>query len=105
MRAAYLCPLRALAREIGGQWHAALLPYRTGVFTGERGLDEEGLLAGSPREADVGIFTAEKFDGYLRAWLTNLDWLAEVDLVVVDELHLLGDDSRGATLEGVLSRF
>lgn len=105
-RVAYLCPLRALARELAPSWRTgpALAAAGVGVFTGEMGLDADEGEARSPRDVAVGVFTAEKFDAYLRAWETNLDWLATVDLLVVDELHLLGAGRRGATLEGVITR-
>jgi helicase len=39
-----------------------------------------------------------------RTWRSHWNWIPEVDLVVVDEVHLLGDSGRGARLEGALSR-
>lgn len=106
LRVAYLCPLRALARELASSWGADPVLARAGVglFTGELGLDVEEGAVSSPRECAVGIFTAEKFDQLLRAWEVNLDWLASLDVLIVDELHLLGARRRGATLEGVITR-
>lgn len=106
LRVAYLCPLRALARELAQSWRGepALAAAGVGVFTGEMGLDAEEGEARSPRDVAVGIYTAEKFDAYARGWEANLDWLATLDLLVVDELHLLGTGRRGATLEGVITR-
>lgn len=106
LRVAYLCPLRALARELASSWCADPVLARAGVglFTGEMGLDAEEGAVSSPRECAVGIFTAEKFDQYVRGWEANLDWLASLDVLIVDELHLLGAGRRGATLEGVITR-
>src|SRR5262249_17100589 len=43
-------------------------------------------------------------DACTRCWQSYWGWVPEVDLVVVDEFHLLGDGPRGARLEGALSR-
>jgi helicase len=48
--------------------------------------------------------TPEKLDACTRNWRSHWHWLPEVDLVVVDEFHLLGDSHRGHRLEGVLMR-
>lgn len=101
-RAVYLCPLRALARELHAEWQATFSGL--GVYTGEIGVDEAQDIP-APGQAKVMIATPEKFDGFLRSWQSNLDWLARVDLLVVDEAHLLADPHRGATLEGIIARF
>ena len=49
---------------------------------------------------DVLILTTEKLDSLLRH---KVSWLAEVKAVIVDEIHLLNDASRGPTLEIILT--
>jgi helicase len=49
--------------------------------------------------------TPERLDAITRSWRSHWQWLPQVDLLVVDELHLLGDPHRGPRLEGTLSRF
>ena len=44
---------------------------------------------------------ALKMDSIIRK---SVDWLDEVGLVISDEIHLIGDDSRGPTLEMVLTQ-
>lgn len=100
-RAVYLCPLRALARELYADWRKDIAGL--GVYTGETGIDEADDIP-LPSQAQVMICTPEKFDAYLRQWQSNLDWIAQVDLLVVDELHLLGEPHRGPTLEGLIAR-
>ena len=60
-------------------------------------LDE---VEGNLGHSDVIIVTSEKFDSLLRH---RVEWLKRVKTVVVDEIHLLNDPSRGPTLEIVLT--
>ena len=48
--------------------------------------------------------TPERLDACTRSWRSHWRWLPEVDLLVVDELHLLGEPRRGPRLEGALMR-
>ncbi|MFM9448841.1 helicase-related protein [Streptomyces acidiscabies] len=67
-------------------------------LTGEAAVDS-GLI----QAADVWVATTEKFEAICRAGSLR-DALAEVDCLVVDEIHLLGDPVRGAVLEALLAR-
>jgi helicase len=98
-RAVYLAPLRALAAELGARWRARLRPHRVGVFTG----DPAGT-ATPFEEARLLVMTPERLDACTRSWRAHWRWLPEVELVVADELHLLGERRRGARLEGALLR-
>ena len=102
-RAIYVSPLRALAAELATRWQKRFAGSRVGVFTGDYG------KAGRPypvafRDARVLVMTPERLDACTRAWRAHWSWLPEVDLVVVDEFHLLGDRHRGGRLEGTISR-
>lgn len=95
----YLVPLRALAREkyddISKKYHD----------TGMRVAQTTGDYNGADlwlHDADVIISTNEKMDSLIRH---RASWLKEVSLVVADEIHLMGDPSRGPTLEIVLTRW
>ena len=66
---------------------------------------------GDPGEAfrDVAmshvlITTPEKWDSLTRKWTENFFLFASVKLVLLDEIHLLADPSRGACLEAILCR-
>jgi helicase len=102
-RALYLTPLRALATELYDKWRGELADFQVGVFTGDYGAGGKRLPV-SFRDAQFLVMTPERLDACTRAWRSHWSWLPEVDLVVVDELHLLGDGRRGAHLEGALSR-
>ena len=52
------------------------------------------------KEYDLIITTSEKLDSLIRH---SAPWLKDVKTVVVDEVHLLNDPSRGPTLEILLT--
>lgn len=100
-RAIYLTPLRALADELVQKWKNRF-DVPVGVFTGDYGSDNQYPIPF--RLARVMIMTPEKMDACTRHWQFHWNWIPEVDLIVADELHLLGESQRGARLEGALSR-
>lgn len=93
-RCLYIVPLRALAAEKHRDFSAAGLD--VGIATGDFGRRDEHL----GRHAVV-VATSEKVDSLVR---NGASWLREVTLLVVDEVHLIGDDHRGATLEMVITK-
>lgn len=98
----FIAPLRALTSEKESEWKQTLgsLGLKVYVVTGEREL--------SPYEAkasDVIITTPEKWDSATRKYLMErYSFVKDVTLLIVDEVHLLDSDSRGGTLEAVISR-
>lgn len=103
-RAIYLTPTRALASELFSAWRSEYGEDSVGIFTGEYGTASRPYPV-SFLDAQLLLMTPERFDACTRHWRAHWHWLPEVDLVVVDEFHLLGDGLRGARLEGALSRF
>lgn len=101
-RAIYLTPLRALADELVQKWRNRF-DVPVGVFTGDYGSDNSQYPVPF-RSARLMIMTPEKMDVCTRHWQFHWNWIPEVDLIVADELHLLGENQRGARLEGALSR-
>jgi helicase len=103
-RAIYLTPLRALADELYPQWTSKFSPSKVGIFTGDYGKSDRKYPVPFA-EANVLIMTPERLDACTRAWRSHWQWIPEVDLIVVDEAHLIGDPHRGGRLEGAISRF
>jgi helicase len=102
-RAIYLAPLKALAAELADAWQRHLPNHRVGIFTGDFG--GAGRDYPTPfHEAELLVMTPERLDFCTRSWRSHWNWVPLIDLVVVDEFHLLGDGRRGARLEGALSR-
>jgi helicase len=90
----YIVPLKALASEKHGEFSGKKV--RVGISTGDYDRREEYL-----GRNDIIIATSEKVDSLMR---NNAPWLSEVTLLVVDEVHLLDSEDRGATLEMVITK-
>jgi helicase len=97
--AAYVAPLRAIVEERVTDWQRRY-PHRTvKAFTGR------GEVTMRPTgEEDLMLFTPEKLATYLAGWKNHLEWISRLDVLVIDEFHLLGDHARGATLECLIGR-
>ncbi len=93
-KAFYTAPLRSIAQEKYRDFKVLEeLGYKVKVSVGD-------YTEGAPR-ADVVITTYEKLDSILR----NEPGLhREIQVLVVDEIHYIGDPSRGPGLESLLAR-
>ncbi|CAE8647975.1 unnamed protein product, partial [Polarella glacialis] len=96
----YIAPLKALARERMEDWGERFqrqLGKSVVELTGDFTPDIEAL-----ERADVVVVTPEKWDGISRHW-QHRAYVRKVGLVIIDEIHLLGQD-RGPVLEVIVSR-
>ncbi len=91
-KAIYIAPLKSLATEKYKEFKE---------FYGKNA--KIGLSIGDVDEIDPRlndydfiILTSEKADSLLRH---KVDWIIDVAVVIIDEIHLLNDSSRGPTLE------
>jgi helicase len=74
------------------------------ITTGDYRLNGETLMADPPQNGEIVIATPERIDAIMR----NADfdtWVSSFGVICVDEAHLVGDERRGASLEGVMTRF
>lgn len=96
-KAIYLVPLKALANEKFKEYKELFngTKHKVIISTGE--VDSESNYLAN---YDLLILTTEKLDSLLRH---KVSWLSEVKTVIVDEIHLLNDPSRGPTLEVILT--
>jgi len=93
----YIVPLKALATEKLEEFRPyEELGIKVAVATGDYDTSA-GWLGGY----DIIITTSEKVDSLMRH---RPSWLGEVSAVVGDEVHLINDSYRGATMEVVLAR-
>ncbi|KAL7568801.1 hypothetical protein ACA910_007219 [Epithemia clementina (nom. ined.)] len=99
----YVAPNKALCEQRLADWSSRLTPLKIQVaaITGD----------GDPSEAfrDVAtahviITTPEKWDSLTRKWTENFYLFASVKLVLLDEIHLIADPTRGACLEALVCR-
>ena len=90
----YIVPLRALARE-KYETFSDLPGVSVGISTGD--FDSSAAELG---DNDIVVATSEKVDSAIR---NGADWIADLACVVVDEVHLVGSEGRGPTLEVTLA--
>jgi len=102
-KALYLTPLRALASEKYEDFQKYTMvekepgrKIRVAVTSGDYDSSDFYLA-----NFDIIISTNEKADSLLRH---RSPWIADVSIVVADEIHLITDADRGPTLEVVLTR-
>eukprot|EP00457_Paulinella_chromatophora_P000148 gb/GEZN01000148.1/.p1 GENE.gb/GEZN01000148.1/~~gb/GEZN01000148.1/.p1 ORF type:complete len:2144 (+),score=329.45 gb/GEZN01000148.1/:63-6494(+) len=102
LKCVYIAPMKALARErmegwgsvksFGGRMNKKIVE-----LTGDSSPDMQQLM-----KSDILITTPEKWDGISRHW-KDRPYVKQVGLVIIDEIHLLGQD-RGPILEVIVSR-
>jgi helicase len=95
-KAVYIVPLRALASEKFkefSQRYGKLI--RIALSIGDMDSADPYLV-----DYDLIITTSEKLDSLIRH---HSPWLKAINVVVIDEIHLLNDPERGPTLEILLT--
>ncbi len=100
-KCAFIAPFRALAFEVERTLGAILndLGYRVSSVLGAYEYDE--VEAHLLQTADLLVVTPEKLDLLLRL---RPEIAEQIRLVVLDEMHMIDDESRGIKLELLLSR-
>lgn len=64
--------------------------------------EEFGFKVGKhPSRSDLAVMVFESFDALTRF---SLNTLTEIDLVIIDEFHMIGDYTRGPTIECAITR-
>lgn len=90
-KVAYVCPLKALANQKRDDWSETFRGFGICVVSGDSGnhISDVG-------ENRIVIFTSESFDSALKK---NDKFFQELGCVCFDEVHLIGDESRGGAYE------
>jgi helicase len=99
-RALYLVPMKALAEE---KYHHFKEMYgelgiETIISTHDRKEYDQDL---ERKEFDIAVVVFEKFKSLL---VSNPNLLQGIGLIVIDELQMMGDETRGAGLELLLTK-
>ncbi len=97
----YLSPLKALASEKFSEFNEILSidfgrKVNIQISTGDYDLTDKNL-----GKNDIIVLTNEKMDSIIRH---GANWINDLTLIIIDEIHLLGDQDRGPTLEIVLTK-
>ncbi|MFH1700589.1 MAG: DEAD/DEAH box helicase [Candidatus Zixiibacteriota bacterium] len=99
-KAIFLVPLKAVAEEKYRQFADCYGGIGLKVLIGTHDHPENDTDIENGR-FDIAVMVYEKFNSLL---LTNLDILGQIGTVVIDELQMLEDESRGARLELALAK-
>jgi len=95
-KAIYIAPMRALASEKFNEFKAAYPYIKTAISIGDLDATDQWLA-----DYEMMFFSTEKLDSLIRH---GIDWLPQVGCIVFDEIHMLGDESRGPTLELLMTK-
>ena len=100
----YISPSKALCDERYKDWTRRLAAIDSSIdcalVTGDSGSDSFRVVA----SAHVILTTPEKWDSITRKWTNHLFLIGSVKLLLIDEVHLLGDKDRGPCLEAIICR-
>lgn len=96
-RVIYVVPLKALASEKYKEFDELYSKYfSVHISIGE--VQTQNYV----QDFDLLLVTAEKLDSLLRH---SNNFMKDVGLIIIDEIHLLNDETRGPTLEVLITLF
>ena len=105
----YVSPLRSLSQERWDDWTTGVLSqYRVVMLTGDTlvNMPERDRQLQAAAQADLVIMTSELLDSLSRKAKADRNrWLRDVRLVILDEVHIVAMENRGAAVEVGTMRF
>ncbi|KAM9845417.1 putative ATP-dependent DNA helicase HFM1 [Aulostomus maculatus] len=101
VKAVYMAPIKALCSQCFENWRNKFGPLGLNCkeLTGDTEIDDFFEI----QDSHIILTTPEKWDSMTRKWKDNC-LLQLVRLFLIDEVHVVKDTTRGATLEVVVSR-
>ncbi|GFS09808.1 activating signal cointegrator 1 complex subunit 3 [Elysia marginata] len=98
----YMAPMKALCSERYIDWNKKFGNFGVNCLelTGDSELEDVTELF----NANLICTTPEKWDSMSRRWKDNKILFQQIQLFLIDEIHILNDPHRGATVEAVVSR-
>ncbi len=104
-RIIYICPLKALCQQILMDWKFKFgaMGLKVVEVAGDTGND---TMSGVRRLASANLIltTPEKWDSLTRLGSEHTFLIRSIKLVLIDEVHMLGEEDRGSTLEMIITR-
>jgi len=99
-RILYTVPLRALALQLNDDYHSKIAPMLNG-YADSVSLTSEVYESDPEDISERVIFTTyEKADAVLRR---NYRWAKDSELIIIDEVHNVGDKERGKAIENLIA--
>ncbi|KAK1442902.1 hypothetical protein BgAZ_304200 [Babesia gibsoni] len=94
----YIAPMKALAYERYKDWRRKFGKFKqVSEVTGDSHTTAKEIA-----KSNIVVTTPEKWDGISRHW-NHRKYVRSVGLVIIDEVHLLGE-ARGGVLEAIVNR-
>ena len=96
----YVAPMKALAAEVTEKFQSRLkcLGIKVREYTGDMSLTKKEI-----EETQMLVTTPEKWDVLTRKRTQDVELMAKIKLMILDEIHLLQDE-RGAVIEALVAR-
>ncbi len=95
-KAVYIAPMRALVTEKFEEFKSAYPYLKSAISMGDLDSGDQWLS-----EYDMLFVSTEKMDSLIRH---GANWLPNIGCIIFDEVHMLGDLSRGPTLELLITK-
>ena len=93
----YIAPIKSLCQEKTFEWKMKYSKSPLELNVTEYTSDSEYLNISLLTKSNIILTTPEKFDVLTRKWKKISNFISNISLLLIDEIHLLNDQSRGAT--------
>ena len=103
----YLAPIKVIVQEKCNEWKEKFAPYGISCFsmTGDTEFVEyNSAQSRMYNNINIMLATPEKFDHIIRTDQRSRLLLNILQLVLIDEVHILSDRNRGDVLEATITR-
>ena len=100
----YIAPIKSLCQEKTFEWKIKYSKNPLELNVTEYTSDSEYLNINLLNNSNIILTTPEKFDVLTRKWKDISSFISNISLLLIDEIHLLNEENRGATLEAIIAR-
>jgi len=102
LKVIYIAPIKTLCQQKFSEWQEKFTKFNLKLLelTGDTEINDFAQFD----SANIIITTPEKWDATTRRWKDNNRLVLNVKLLLIDEVHLLNTEERGATLEAAVTR-